>query len=150
MLKTDWAELLTPTINLTSLLYCSERRLKPRSVSDLMPVDFQPRFALLVMDQCLHLHPQQTAHLSLCFKMPNDLVEWALFFFLFTNGGFKLCTLKILPVSVLFVFSRACRTCRQGTAQSSPRREFFQQHFGIQGQEWSAQLTLAVYKFTLI
>ena len=78
--------------------------------------------ALLVMDQCHQFPQQQAAHLSLCFRIPDKLVEWAcfvLFCFPLIDLCFKPYTLKVLLISVLFVCNRPCRHVVSGLLRAS-------------------------------
>lgn len=83
--------------------------------------------------------------MSLCLRILDNLVVGA-YPFLFTNFGLRPSTLKILFVPVLFVFTEAIEPVVSGRLRAALCGAFFQQRFGIQSQEWSAELTLAVYK----
>lgn len=102
MLKTDWAELLTPTSNFTSLFCWLESKWHSQWWVIWCPY-LSPQGCIISDRSMPSFYPQQAARLSLCLRIPDNLGEWA-YSFLFTKFGFKPYTLKILFVSALFVF----------------------------------------------
>ena len=89
-----------------------------------MSILLQPR--LIVSEKSMpSFYPQQAARLSLCLRIPDNLGEGA-YSFLFRKFGFKPYTLKILFVSVLFVFTESIEPVVSGGLRAALYEAFFQ------------------------